>query len=250
VPAKASQMGMKERSRLWSSIGKKILTGLTGIALMSFIIVHLLGNLTLLAGPDLFNAYAHALESKGALILVAELGLLTLFLAHAASATWVFLDNRGARTVENTIVQSKGGPSRQSISSRSMIFTGAVLLVFTIIHVVAFRFGPTVADGYVTTLHGQPVRDLNRLVVETFKRLPVVAFYTGVMILLGLHLRHGFWSAFQSLGALGPRLRPIAYTAGIVFGAVIAVGFLLLPIWLHLFAPLPGPSNLAGIPHP
>jgi succinate dehydrogenase / fumarate reductase cytochrome b subunit len=61
----------------------------------------------------------------------------------------------------------------------------------------------------------------------------------GVMVLLGLHLRHGFWSAFQSIGALGPRWRPAMFSAGVLFAIVIAVGFLLMPIYVYLFVPLP-----------
>jgi len=238
------------RAPLRSSIAKKLLTGLTGLGLMAFIIAHLLGNLTLLVGKDAFNAYAHTLESQGILLLVAELGLIALFLAHATSTATVWLDKRRARTVRNTVVRSKGAPSRQSLSSRSMIVTGTILLGFTIAHVIHFRLGPGVADGYAISLHGEQVRDLHRLVVETFKQLPYVVGYVAVMLLLGVHLRHGFWSAFQSLGALNTSLRPLAYTAGVVFGAAIALAFLVLPIWIYLAAPAAGGPGLASLGQP
>jgi succinate dehydrogenase / fumarate reductase cytochrome b subunit len=233
----------------WSSIAKKLLTGLTGLGLMAFIIMHLAGNLTLLGGKDAFNAYTHKLHSLGVLVPLAELGLLALFAAHVVSAISVWVHNRGARGVRNAVVQSKGAPSRQSLSSRSMIITGSVLLIFTTLHVLQFRFGPAEADGYVAALGDEPVRDLHRLVVEVFKQPPFVLAYVAVMLLLGVHLRHGFWSALQSLGALNPRLRGLAYSAGVVFALVMAFGFLVLPIYVYLFAPAPG-AGLAFVPRP
>jgi succinate dehydrogenase / fumarate reductase cytochrome b subunit len=238
------------RFHLWSSIGKKLLTGLTGIGLMGFIVLHLAGNLTLLGGRDAFNAYTDKLHSLGALVTIAEIGLLALFLAHAFSAVSVWWRKRGARSVHNTRVESKGAPSRQTLASRSMIVTGVVLLVFTTLHVLQFRFGAGMSEGYVATLGHEQVRDLHRLVVETFKQLPVVVAYAAVMVLLGLHLRHGFWSAFQSLGALNPRLRPLAYSAGVAVGVLLALGFFVLPIYLYLFTPTPGATGLAFGPHP
>ena len=195
------------RFHFWSSIGKKLLTGLTGVGLMAFLVLHLAGNLSLLLGKDAFNGYTRKLESLGELVAVAEVGLLALFLVHIVSAVSVWWRNRSARAIPNSVVRSKGPPSRQTLSSRSMIITGSVLLVFTILHVLQFRFGPSVREGYVTTLGNEQVRDLYRLVVEKFKQLPFVIAYMAVMVVVGVHLRHGFWSAFQSLGALDSRLR-------------------------------------------
>jgi succinate dehydrogenase / fumarate reductase cytochrome b subunit len=121
-----------------------------------------------------------------------------------------------------------------------MIWTGLVLLAFLILHLWQFRFGP----DYRTSLAGHEgeVWALHRIVVETFKQPLWVGIYVAVMVLLGFHLRHGFWSAFQSIGALSPKLRPIAFSAGVVFAIVIAVGFLLLPIFVYL-----SPDPNAGV---
>ena len=236
------------RFHLSSSIGKKLLTGITGVGLMGFLVLHLVGNLNLLFGKDAFNGYTHKLEGLGELLVVAELGLLAVFLIHVASAVSVWMNNRKARTVQNSVVRSKGAPSRQTVSSRSMIISGAILFVFIVVHVLQFRFGPSVQDGYVTHLGNEQVRDLDRLVVETFKQLPFVVGYMAVMVVLGLHLRHGFWSAFQSLGLLNPRLRTLAFSAGVVVAVVLALGFFILPIYVYLFAPVPG-TGLALAPH-
>jgi succinate dehydrogenase / fumarate reductase cytochrome b subunit len=85
-------------------------------------------------------------------------------------------------------------------------------------------------------------------VVEEFKEPHEVIFYLIVMVLLGIHLRHGFWSAFQSLGALNPKLRGVAYSAGAGFAVLIAIGFLILPVFLYLFASVPASGGVAVHP--
>jgi len=235
------------RFHLWSSIGKKLLTGLTGVGLIGFVIAHVAGNLTLLVGGPAFNEYAQKLHNLGPLLIVAELGLVGLFLLHAVSAVTVWWDGRQARADRNTVVASKGPPSKQTFASRTMIITGSILLVFVVLHVVHFRFGPGMAEGYVTTVKGEQARDLYRLVVETFKQpVPVIA-YMAVMLLLGFHLRHGVWSAFQSLGALTPGLRGFAFGAALVVAVVVAFGFLVIPPYIYLFAPATA-GGLAMVP--
>lgn len=236
------------RFHLWSSIGKKLLTGITGVGLIGFVAAHVAGNLTLLAGGEAFNQYAKALHDLGALLIVAELGLVALFALHAASAVSVWWDGRRARTHRNTVVASKGPPSKQTWASRTMIVSGGILLVFVILHVLHFRFGPGMAEGYVTTLNGEPARDLYRWVVETFKQpVPVVA-YMLVMLLLGFHLRHGVWSAFQSLGALTPGLRAFAFSAALVVAVIVAAAFFVLPPYIYLFAPAVSGGGVAMVP--
>lgn len=222
------------RFQLWSSVGKKILTGLTGLALMGFIVTHLLGNLNLFAGAEAFNGYTEALHQMGSLLVVAEFGLAGLFLLHAISAIQVWRDKRGARSVRNTLVATKGAPSKQTLASRTMIVTGSVLLIFVLLHVAQFRFGVFGGLDYTTTIDGKEVRDLYRLVFETFQNPAWVAGYMAVMLLLGFHLRHGFWSAFQSVGLLDPRIRPLAYSAGAVFAVAVALGFFVMPLYLYV----------------
>lgn len=224
------------RFQIWSSVGKKILTGVTGLALMGFIVTHLLGNLNLFAGSEAFNGYTETLHQLGGLLIVAEIGLVAFFLLHAVSAIQVWRDKNSARALRNTMVASKGGPSKQTAFSRSMIVTGSVLLGFVILHVAQFKYGVFGGLDYTTELDGKEVRDLYRLVAETFQNPAWVLLYTSVMLLLGAHLRHGFWSAFQSLGLLNPRIRPFAYSFAAVFAAAIALGFFVMPLYLFLAA--------------
>jgi succinate dehydrogenase / fumarate reductase cytochrome b subunit len=227
---------MEDRSLLksvfTSTIGQKIVIALSGLFLVSFVMVHLIGNLTLYIGADIFNAYTYKLESTAPLLYVVELILIAGFVFHFTLAIIVTLKNWKARNVKYSKLTSAGDPSRQNISSKTMIYTGLIILVFTVIHVRMFKYG----TYYETTLDGKSVRDLYRLVIEAFQNPAIVVGYVLVMILLGYHLRHGFWSAFQSLGVMNLRLTPIVYTIGVILAIILAVGFLFIPIWVYFFS--------------
>ncbi len=235
---------------LRSSVGKKLISGLTGLLLCGFVAGHLVGNLLLLVGPEAFNEYAHFLETfgHGYAVYVAEAGLILFFLAHAWSGIRVRLDKRKARGSRYSKVGDAGGPSRKTLASQSMLITGVVLLIFIPLHVWMFKFGPGLAEGYATTVDGEPFRDLYALVVDWFQNPLVVGAYVTVMVLLGTHLWHGFWSAFQSLGANNPKYAPLIRTIGMAFAVLIAVGFLFLPIYLYFVDPAAaaGAHTMAG----
>lgn len=226
-----------------NSVGRKILTGVTGIALVLFLLAHLSANLTLFAVdpsvPDnAFNRYALFLHDLGFLLYIVEFGLAAIFLIHTYLGVAIWLGKRKARPEAYTVSASKGDPSRQSFSSRTMIVSGLLLFVFMIMHLKTFKFGPgwNVADvAYYTTIEGgKPMRDLSKLVIEVFKDNPLyVIFYSGIMTLLGFHLRHGVWSALQSLGAMNKKMAPVLYTVAGIIGVAIALGFFVLPIWIY-----------------
>lgn len=212
-----------------SQVGRKILTGITGVGLMLFIVGHLAGNLTLFGEAQLFNEYTLKLESLGVLLYIIEAGLVLFFGMHAYIGIDIWLKKRKARGSDYKKYQSKGNPSRQSLSSRSMAITGIVILVFLVIHINHFKFG----DTEMIRLGGEQARDLKSLVIDTFKQ-PLWAFgYTAVMMLLGVHLGHGFWSAFTSLTMKDKRYSEIVYAVGIVFAVVMAVGFLFIPMYIY-----------------
>ena len=118
-----------------------------------------------------------------------------------------------------------------------MAITGIILLVFLVIHLWSFKFGPggpgNPDPAYVTTVDGVEMRDLAKLVYEKFSHASYAFGYTAVMLLLALHLRHGIWSAFQSLGAMRPSLKGTVYVAGAVLGLLIAVGFIAAPLAIY-----------------
>lgn len=219
---------------LKSQVGRKILTGVTGIGLIIFIIFHLIGNLTLFGDAQAFNEYTYALESLGWILYILEAGLATAFLLHAYVGISIWWNRRKARPEGYVKYQSKGGPSHQTWAAKSMIFTGVVLLVFLVIHIDTFKFGAT---DMITLPSGEEARDLKELVIATFQQ-PLYAFgYTAVMILLGLHLGHGFWSAFTSLTMKHKEYSTIVYTIGVIFAILMAVGFLFIPLYIYFAGP-------------
>lgn len=214
---------------LESPVGRKLLTGVTGVGLMLFIIGHLAGNLTIFGGEQAFNRYTLALESMGVFLYIIEFILAAGFLLHAWLGISIWWRRRKARPAGYRKYESKGGPSKQTWAARSMIFTGIVLLVFLVIHLDTFKFGAT----ETVMIDGQQARDLKALVVEKFQN-PLYTFgYTFVMILLGFHLGHGFWSAFTSLTMKHNRFSSVIYAVGVVFALLMAAGFLFVPLYIY-----------------
>lgn len=212
-----------------SPIGKKIITGVTGLGLTVFVLWHMAGNLILFTSPQAYNQLAHFLNSLGILLYGFELILLGLVIFHVAIAIAIQLNKQQARPIDYNQFKSAGKPSKQTISSRTMLVSGLVLLVFLVVHLLNFKFG----TYYPTIIKGVEMRDLARLVIEKFHNRAYAFSYAGVMVLLGLHLRHGIWSAFQSLGAMNARLSPVIYALGLVFAVAIALGFLVLPLAIY-----------------
>lgn len=224
---------------LQSSVGQKYCMAVTGLALTAFVIVHFLGNLTLYF-PDnsVFNSYAGFLVNLGEVIEVLEIGLLLIFVLHLFLAIVLKINHRRARPqgYEHSL-KTKGGDNRNTVSSRFMIVTGILLFGFLILHVKQFHFGPNIEDGYRATVSGKEVRDLYRLVSEIFHNPLFVGVYLLSMIALGLHLRHGIWSAFQSLGVLNARLTGPFYKLALILSILIALGFFFIPLWFYFDIP-------------
>lgn len=216
---------------LQSAIGKKITTGVTGLGLVTFIVIHLLGNLTLFASADAYNRYAYKLEQLAPLVWTVEALLVIGVLLHAAIGIQIYLNKRQARTVNYEAYQSAGKPSHQNSSSRTMIWTGGLLALFIIWHLVTFKFGPhyAIASDDAAIAGIGPRRDLARLVVEAFQQPAYVLSYSLFLGLLGFHLRHGIWSALQSLGLMSNRSSATMTVVGTVGAIAIALGFLVVP---------------------
>src|ERR1700730_18905164 len=166
-----------------SSVGTKILIGVTGLALFLYLVIHVAGNLLVFLGPAFFNKYAFTLEANP-LIPVIEVGLLLIFLVHVYKTVKMFLANQQARPVNYARKAYAGPPSRKSLASSTMIASGLWLLVFIIVHVKAFRYGAE----YEWPGGG---RDLYRLEMESFNNPATVVFYVLSMLVVGSHLWHG-----------------------------------------------------------
>ena len=210
-----------------STVGRKFLNGLTGFFLCLFITVHLLGNLLIVFNPEGFNVYAHTLESLGEILIAVEIGLVLVFLIHAITAVSVWWNKLSARPDKYRMVKSVGYPSRQTISSRTMIYTGIILGVFLVIHVIMFKYGP-----YYETTSG--IRDLYTLQVQVFSSPAYVAFYLACMAVIFSHLWHGVSSAAQSFGIDSPRWTPRILWIGRGLSALIGGGVFIIPIYTWL----------------
>ena len=208
-----------------SSVATKILVGLTGLALVVYLVIHVVGNLLVFLGPEFFNTYAHTLESNP-MIPVIEVGLLLIFLLHVYKTIGLVLRNRRARPVAYAEKSMAGKPSRKTLASSTMILSGLWLLAFLALHVQAFRYGPE----YDWPGGG---RDLYRLEMENFANPFVVGFYVLSMLVVGAHLSHGISSAFQSMGIDHPAWTPRLIVAGKVFAGLVTVAFILIALWAH-----------------
>jgi succinate dehydrogenase / fumarate reductase cytochrome b subunit len=192
----------------------------TGLGWFLYVILHLAGNLLLWAGPETYNAYAHALVSNP-LIYPAEVGLVVFLALHAYSALLVTRENWNARPQPYAYKVPSTG--RSTFASRTMWYGGAIVLIFLVIHVIMFKYGNQAGT------HG-----LWGLVVRSFKNPLISIGYILVMLPLGLHLSHGLSSALQTLGWI--RWQTELRKVGAVLGWVLAVGYILLPLWAWFFA--------------
>lgn len=211
-----------------SSVGTKLLMGLTGLALFAYMILHLAGNALILAGPDVFNDYSHMLISNP-LIVPIELGLLAIFLVHIYKAITMWTANKAARPVGYLTKVNAGHTSRKSVASSTMILSGIFILLFVIVHVKQFKFG-----SFYLVNDSADVRDLFRTEVEVFSNAFWVVVYVIATLLVGLHLRHGVASGFQSLGIDHPLYTRRLTAIAIFFAVLIGVGLALIPVWVHV----------------
>jgi succinate dehydrogenase / fumarate reductase cytochrome b subunit len=217
-----------------SALGKKLIMSISGLFLMLFLLVHLGTNLLLLIGDgELFNKAAHALATYPVLRVV-EILLAFGFIFHILYATIITLKNRKARPVAYSNVSSN---DLTSWSSRNMYILGFTLFAFLVLHLVNFflklKFGdvPYISyDGGITQMH-----NTYELVTDFF-----IAYwwyniiYIISAILLGLHLSHGFWSAFQTIGFNNSKWISRLEVASNIYSVIIATGFTIIPLYFWL----------------
>jgi succinate dehydrogenase / fumarate reductase, cytochrome b subunit len=217
-----------------SSLVDKFILATSGLILIAFLVFHLLGNLSILIdSPNALNIYASKLNNLGIVRQIFEMILLAAFSIHIFYAVTIARKNSQARTQPYYYpLKSVGNSSRSSIFSRSMIYTGPLLLLFIIIHLKMFLFGAGMTDGHTIEVNGESIRDLQRLIKETFDRPINSAFYILMMIPLGFHLRHGFKSAWQSLG-IDPNTSELFDRLSIGIAIVISSGFAIVPMSIY-----------------
>ncbi len=211
---------------LSSTIGKKLLMGITGLALCGFLVVHLSGNLLLYVGAEQYDAYAHALHSQTILLPIAETGLFLLLILHIALGVITARENWAARDVryekkKSKVVEttSKGAPN---VASKWMFLTGIIVLMFLLVHLGHFKLGVISPGDPDATEFANAARILS----QGFTQL----VYLAGTLVLGFHLLHGFQSAFQSLGINHPKYTKGIKIFGFIFAVTIALGFASFPV--------------------
>lgn len=214
---------------LVSSIGKKILMSLTGLFLCSFLIVHLLGNLQLLsADGTAFNEYAKFMTTFPPIKFISY-GLYAMILLHAVVGLYIWYQNRGAKGRKYKVQTTKNA----SFASRNMALLGAIMFVFIVWHMsmfwaaMHFRLSPDEATGVI---------DLYSEVSGAFSHLWVVVLYVLSMVVIGLHLHHGFQSGFQTLGLNHKKYTPLIKAVGTGFAILVVVGYSIIPVWMYFQA--------------
>ncbi len=208
-----------------TSVGKKLTMAVTGAIFVLFVIVHMLGNLKVYLGPEHFNAYAHGLRELGApffgygqFLWVMRAVLLLAVILHVTAA-WQLTRMSWAATGSRYKVR----PSLElSYASRTMRWGGVLLALFIVFHILHLTTG-TVHNDFI---EGDAYHNL-----VTGFQVPVVSgFYMAAMLALGLHLYHGTWSAFQTLGLDGPRIRLIRRPLAAAIALVVVIGNVSIPI--------------------
>lgn len=211
-----------------SSLGKKFIMAVTGSFLIIFLIIHLIGNITLFFGPDAFNGYVKTLDVIKPLIRVIELVLLSVFVFHIFNGFRLWLENKHARPVR---YQVNGTPENTTLFSRTMFVSGSIIFIFLVLHLGTFFWRFNVHDP-------QQLADAHRyydIVVGFFQIWWYVLLYIIAMILLGFHLNHGFQSAFQTFGYNHKKYTPLIKKIGTIYAIIMAVGFASMPIYFFFF---------------
>lgn len=215
----------------------------TGLALMLFVVGHLLGNLQIFLGFEWMNAYAHHLASSPLLLWPARAALLVILLIHMGIGVWLAIENRRARPVRYAV----RGTIEASLPSRLMVFLGLSVFCFIVFHLMHFTLG-RVDPRIFGLVDPRGRHDVYSMVVLGFQDPGVVAVYLLALFFLAAHLRHGAYGFLQSLGLLNENSLPKAKGLALLFSILIFLGYSVIPVacmagWLK---PLQGVTSIGA----
>jgi succinate dehydrogenase / fumarate reductase, cytochrome b subunit len=228
-----------------SSIGRKILMAVTGIVLIGFVVIHLAGNLQVFGSPDLINGYAHFLHQLGPTLWVGRIVLLVSVAIHIWAATVLTLENRRARG--EAVRYDAKHTIRATLASRTMRWTGYIVLAFVFYHLAHFTWGKAQTEtfketlahykmaadyhmfGYPAVLANTDVLDVHSMVILGFRNTLVSLFYIVAVGLLSYHLLHGFDSMFQTFGLRSGKWSGALRKISVIFCLAYFLGNLAIP---------------------
>ena len=201
-----------------SSIGKKVVMAASGAVLFGFVVAHMAGNLQVYLGRTAINTYAESLRHVPALLWAARLGLLAAVTAHMASAYSLTRVSQEARPVGYRAREVR----ESTYASRTMRWSGVILLLFIVYHLMHFTFG----NAHPSFVPG----DVFHNVVTGFRSVAVSGFYIAAMVALGLHLYHGVWSMMQTVGLSHPRYDHLRHAFATLVAVVVVAGNISFPL--------------------
>jgi succinate dehydrogenase / fumarate reductase cytochrome b subunit len=217
----AVELAKVKTPSFWGSTnGKKAVMAVTGAVLFIFVVGHLVGNLQIFEGPEKLNTYGKLLHQIGELLWPVRIVLLLSVGLHILATVQLALLKKRARTVGYSAKKAIAS----SYASRTMYWSGPIVLAFVIFHLLHLT------AGYIHPEYQFIEGDVYHNVVAGFQVWWVSAWYIFSVVLLGLHLRHGLWSAFQSLGMNHPRHTPLLKSAAWVIAVAIVLGYISIPI--------------------
>ena len=211
--------------RLFSdSIGRKAVVAVTGLCMVLFVVVHLLGNSTIFAGPDGINAYAEKLHGLGPFVWAFRLVMLVLLALHVIFAVLLTLENRDANPGKYAVKKML----KAGFASETMIWTGLLLLAFLVYHLLQFtvRITPDIVLG----TDAKNRVDVFTMVFSSFRITPIALVYVAAMVTLFLHLSHGIQSIFQTIGLNNDKTMPQFGMLGKLLSALFLVGYSAIPV--------------------
>lgn len=203
---------MEIKRTMTSSIGKKCLMAISGALLGLFLLAHLAGNSTIFWGRGSFNSYAERLHSMGFLVHVFSGALLLIFMVHVVTGIILFTENYRARPARYAVYKRSAG---SSWGSRSMIYTGALILLFLFVHILNFKFSDKIVPGDT--------------VAAILSRPGYAFFYIVSFLALALHISHGFWSMNQTVGLNHPKYNRMLRVSALGLSIIIGAVFILIP---------------------
>ena len=216
---------------LTSTIGRKLLMALTGLFLILFLVIHLIGNLQLLKGDDgeAFNVYAKFMTSNPLIITVSYINYACILL-HVIWAVLLTMLNRSARGAQGYAVIKNSSPW----TSRNMGILGTFILIFLVIHLRAFWYEMHWGGIPTVNYNGEEVKNLYATVDAAYAQPLYVGIYVFSMLMLAFHPWHGFASAFQTLGLNHVKYNGFIAFVGKAFSIIVPALFALIPIWMYL----------------